>query len=67
MDWFATAACKPSITIAGAAYTGQVLKDAQAVGFRSVMFYSSAGNGGWWFDISGPTLPNCDVNKRLCL
>ncbi len=45
----------------------EILKDAKAVGFNMVQFYSKYGGGGWWWDISGIALPQCDINKRLCI
>lgn len=46
--------------------SGRVLQSAKDLGFQSVEFYSNTGQGGWWFDLSGATLPDCDVAKRVC-
>lgn len=45
---------------------GQVLTGAKSAGFKMVQFFSKSGSGGWWYDLSGPEIPKCDVNKRLC-
>ena len=47
--------------------TGKVLENAKAVGFKGVEFYSKGSDGMWLFDVSGASLPRCDVGKRLCL
>lgn len=48
-----------------------VLEHARERGFKGVEFYSTAslsGDGGFWFwDLSGPAIPQCAVNNRLCL
>lgn len=45
---------------------GGVLLNAKELQFRSIEFFSNLGQGGWWFDISGPALPDCDQAKRVC-
>lgn len=45
---------------------GRVLSVSKELGFRSVEFYSNAGQGGWWYDLSASTLPACDIAKRVC-
>jgi len=46
---------------------GNVLAQAKAAGFKGVEFFDKGRNGRWFFDVSGPDLPRCDVMKRLCL
>lgn len=40
-------------------------ENAAAAGFKGVEFMSK-GSGSWFYDVSGPQLPQCDVFKRLC-
>ena len=47
--------------------TGKVLESGRARGFGGVMFIGKGHEGDWLYDISGPTLPKCDVAGRLCL
>lgn len=46
---------------------GGVLKNAQALGFHGVEYSSKGSAGRWLYDISGKTIPRCDINQRLCL
>jgi hypothetical protein len=46
---------------------GQVLKNAQALGFAGVQFISEGAGGVWLYDVSGATLPRCDVGANVCL
>ncbi len=46
---------------------GEVLKNAAALGFAGVQFNSLGAGGIWLYDVSGATLPPCDVTGRVCL
>ena len=46
---------------------GEVLKNAAALGFAGVQFISQGEGGVWLYDVSGATLPRCDVSGRGCL
>ena len=46
---------------------GEVLKNAAALGFAGVQFISQGEGGVWLYDVSGATLPRCDVSGRVCL
>lgn len=46
----------------------QLLQRAKKLEFKSVEFQSKDyTNGGYWYNIAGPSLPSCDVVRRLCL
>jgi hypothetical protein len=47
---------------------GKVLENAKEKGFLTIDFFSkSSDEGHWYYDLSGQTIPRCDINHRLCI
>lgn len=44
-----------------------ILQEAKSAGYRKVTFGDKITGGRWHYDISGSTLPRCDLAGRLCL
>jgi hypothetical protein len=44
-----------------------IMANAKKIGFRMIDLFDKCGDGHWFYDLSGPNLPKCDVHNRLCL
>lgn len=45
----------------------QFLAKAKERGFQSIEFFDKGPDGIWLFDISGSSIPACDIPKRICM
>ncbi len=45
---------------------GKVLEGAKEIGFAGVEFASKGRAAFWRYDLTGQTLPSCDITQRLC-
>lgn len=46
---------------------GRVLDNARERGFKMVRFLSKGSEGSWYYDLSGPSTPQCDTSRRTCM
>lgn len=44
-----------------------VLAKAKEAGFKTVDFIDRGNDGRWTYDLTGPSIPKCDIRNRLCL